>query len=124
MAVMDTYITSVPPEELVRDLSAGQHQLYGIGPALALGRYRWGQPDIHVCRFLGTSRMGEADQEQVSPSEAVNIVCKRMHNSAYLWWRSTTSLELLCQPPRGKLHCYTALRFLCCMKLLHQKRTC
>lgn len=78
---MDTYISSVPPEELVRDLSAGRHKLYGIGPALAWEYLRnvgidGVKPDIHVCRFLGSSRMGESDQAQASPSEAVNIVRK------------------------------------------------
>lgn len=78
---MDIYITSVPPEELVRDLSAGRHKLYGIGPALAWEYLRnvgidGVKPDIHVCRFLGAARMGESDQEQAAPSEAVNIVRK------------------------------------------------
>lgn len=32
---LDAYVTSAPPEEIVRDLAAGPHKLYGIGPALA-----------------------------------------------------------------------------------------
>lgn len=78
---MDTYITSVPPEALVRDLSVGRHQLYEIGPALAWEYLRnvgidVVKPDIHVCRFLGAVRMEQSDQKQAVLSEAVNIVRK------------------------------------------------
>ena len=78
---LDAYVTSAPPEIIVRDLAAGPHKLYGIGPALAWEYLRnvgidGVKPDIHVCRFLGASRMGESDQEQATPSEAVNIVRK------------------------------------------------
>ena len=34
------------------------------------------KPDIHVCRFLGADRMGESEQEQAAPDEAVAIVRK------------------------------------------------
>lgn len=78
---MDVYVISAPPEDIVRDLSAGEHKLYGIGPALAWEYLRnvgidGVKPDIHVCRFLGASRMGESDQEQAPPAEAVAIVRK------------------------------------------------
>ena len=78
---MDAYVTSAPPEEIVRDLAAGPHKLYGIGPALAWEYLRnvgidGVKPDIHVCRFLGADRMGESEQEQAAPDEAVAIVHK------------------------------------------------
>lgn len=76
---MDTYITSVPPEEIVCDISAGKHKFYGIGPALAWEYIRNVGIDglklnINICRFLSASRMGESNLEQASPSEAVDIV--------------------------------------------------
>lgn len=78
---LDAYVTSAPPEEIVRDLAAGPHKLYGIGPALAWEYLRnvgidGVKPDIHVCRFLGADRMGESEQEQAGVSEAVAIVRK------------------------------------------------
>ena len=78
---LDVYVTSAPPEVIVRDLAAGTHKLYGIGPALAWEYLRnvgidGVKPDIHVCRFLGADRMGESEQEQASTSEAVAIVRK------------------------------------------------
>ena len=78
---LDAYVTSAPPEEIVRDLAAGPHKLYGIGPALAWEYLRnvgvdGVKPDIHVCRFLGADRMGESEQEQAAPDEAVVIVRK------------------------------------------------
>ena len=78
---MDAYVISAPPEDIVRDLSAGEHKLYGIGPALAWEYLRnvgidGVKPDIHVCRFLGADRMGKSDQEQATPAEAVAIVRK------------------------------------------------
>ena len=78
---MDAYVTSAPPETIVRDLAAGPHKLYSIGPALAWEYLRnvgidGVKPDIHVCRFLGADRMGESDQEQAAPAEAVAIVRK------------------------------------------------
>lgn len=78
---VDAYITSAPPEEIVHDLSAGPHKLYGIGPALAWEYLRnvgidGVKPDVHICRFLGSSRMGESHQEQSAPDEAIEIVRK------------------------------------------------
>lgn len=78
---LDAYVTSAPPEAIVRDLAAGPHKLYGIGPALAWEYLRnvgidGVKPDIHVCRFLGADRMGESEQEQAGVSEAVAIVRK------------------------------------------------
>lgn len=78
---LDAYVTSAPPEAIVRDLAAGPHKLYGIGPALAWEYLRnvgidGVKPDIHVCRFLGADRMGESEQEQAAPDEAVAIVHK------------------------------------------------
>lgn len=80
-AASESYVTSAPPEAIVRDLAAGPHKLYGIGPALAWEYLRnvgidGVKPDIHVCRFLGANRMGESEQEQAGVSEAVAIVRK------------------------------------------------
>ena len=66
-AASESYVTSAPPEAIVRDLAAGPHKLYGIGPALAWEYLRnvgidGVKPDIHVCRFLGANRMGEFEQ--------------------------------------------------------------
>lgn len=80
-AASESYVTSAPPEAIVRDLAAGPHKLYGIGPALAWEYLRnvgigGVKPDIHVCRFLGADHMGESEQEQAGVSEAVAIVRK------------------------------------------------
>ena len=61
---MDTYITSVPPEALVRDLSVGRHQLYEIGPALAWEYLRnvgidGVKPDYSCVSFSGSRPYGK-----------------------------------------------------------------
>lgn len=76
---MDAYVTSAEPDRIVADLASGKHKLSTVGPALAWEYLRnvgidGTKPDVHVCRFLGTKRMGLAQHLEADVDEAVQIV--------------------------------------------------
>ena len=76
---MDTYVTSADPRSIVNDLSHGEHKLFMVGPALAWEYLRnvgidGAKPDVHVCRFFGSDRLGFVNRPVATTDEAIEII--------------------------------------------------
>lgn len=76
---LDAYVTSSDPRTIVNDLSRGSHKLFMVGPALAWEYLRnvgvdGAKPDVHVCRFLGSERLGFVDRPLATPDEAIEAI--------------------------------------------------
>ncbi|WMJ76888.1 MULTISPECIES: hypothetical protein [unclassified Sedimentibacter] len=76
---LDAYVTSKPAIKIVADLSSGIYKLAYIGTALAWEYLRnvgidGAKPDIHICRFLGSNRMGICQSPIATKQEVADIM--------------------------------------------------
>lgn len=80
---VDTFVTSEPTEEIVRKLSmsSSKYKMKMFGEALAWEYLRnvgidGAKPDTHLCRFLGSDRMGTGEKSPASTKEVIEQVAK------------------------------------------------
>ncbi|MEG1502574.1 MAG: hypothetical protein RR370_04210, partial [Synergistaceae bacterium] len=76
---LDAYVVSKAATEIVKELSSGKYKLAYIGEALAWEYLRnvgidGAKPDIHICRFLGSNRMGLCSSPVATTAEVVEIM--------------------------------------------------
>ena len=80
---VDAFITSEPTEEIVRKLStsSSKHKMKMFGEALAWEYLRnvgidGAKPDTHLCRFLGSDRIGTGEKSPASTKEVIEQVAR------------------------------------------------
>ena len=80
---VDAFVTSEPTEEIVRKLSmsSSKYKMKMFGEALAWEYLRnvgidGAKPDTHLCRFLGSDRMGTGEKSPASTKEVIEQVAK------------------------------------------------
>ena len=78
---MDSFVMSAPASDIVKALSnnSSKYKLHRVGEALAWEYLRnigidGCKPDVHLCRFLGSKRMGYSNKETASLDEVCRIV--------------------------------------------------
>jgi len=95
---LDAYVTSKLTTEIVKELSSGRYKLAYIGEALAWEYLRnvgidGAKPDIHICRFLGSDRMGlcpspvatTAEVEELMPRISKSLNLTMVEVDSIIW---------------------------------------
>lgn len=76
---LDNYVTSKDPYIIATEISSGKYKLKQIGLPLAMEYLRnvgidAVKPDVHICRILGSKKLGFAKDEIAKEKDALNIL--------------------------------------------------
>ena len=114
---IDNYISSDEPHIIAKQISSGCYKLKQIGFPLAMEYLRnvgidTIKPDVHICRILGSDRLGFSNCSNAKEKEAVEIIKKLSNNSNlslseidYILWQSCADgyAEICTKNPKCKL---------------------
>ena len=114
---IDNYISSDEPHIIAKQISSGCYKLKQIGFPLAMEYLRnvgidTIKPDVHICRILGSDRLGFSNCSNAKEKEAVEIIKKLSNNSNlslseidYILWQFCADgyAEICTKNPKCKL---------------------
>ena len=125
---MDAFLTSESEHIIVKKLSdpASEYKLQRVGEALAWEYMRnvgidGCKPDLHVCRFLGSERMGYGKKVKADPEEVYEAIEQISKKTGFLKTKIDALIWAFCSKGNGEI-CSAHPKCYCCPIRKHCKR--